>query len=242
MFDDINVNSPGQAPKNLPISEPDDIFASTDTPPDVNQTSAVSVGKLQPKVESPKPLEPSISELSGEPKVQTMPEELSNLNRVKSPSLAKNMMILAIVLIGVGVLAGGSWLVYTMFVKPAEGPGEFVLPEDLEGTQKETGQKAEEKTQPGNVQEAQIDDSVLFGEQTDTDADNLTNNKEAELGTNPNNWDSDGDGVSDGDEVLVWKSDPLNRDTDGDTFWDGAEIKNGYNPVGPGKIFDIPKQ
>ena len=36
---------------------------------------------------------------------------------------------------------------------------------------------------------------------TDTDADGLTNAEEDSLGTNSNNADSDGDGISDGDEV-----------------------------------------
>ena len=36
---------------------------------------------------------------------------------------------------------------------------------------------------------------------TDTDSDGLTNAEEDSLGTNSNNADSDGDGISDGDEV-----------------------------------------
>ena len=215
MFDDINIKPAGQVPGNLPVSEPDDIFAGTDAP-DINQSSAVSAGKLQPKV-------------------QTMPEELSRLNKVKNPIFAKNMMILAIVLVGVGILAGGSWLVYTMFVRPTSEVNEFVLPDNAD-------QIIEEKTETTAQTNAQTDDSVLFGEPVDSDADNLTDIREKELGTDPNNWDSDGDGVSDGDEVLVWKSNSLNKDTDGDGFMDGAEIKNGYNPIGPGKIFDKPQQ
>lgn len=244
MFDDINTNPSGQLPGNLPVAEPDDIFAATEAP-DINQSSAVGAGKLQPKTNLPPMSEPTLGELS-EPKVQTMPDELARLNKMKNPTFAKNIMIAVIVLVGVGILAGGSWLVYTMFVKPSDDTGEFVLPENIDQMIEEktttTTNPSEENTVQNNIPNAQVDDSILFGEQTDSDADNLTDNREKELGTNPNSWDSDSDEVSDGDEVLVWKSNPLNRDTDGDGYTDGAEITNGFNPVGPGKIFDIPQQ
>jgi len=48
--------------------------------------------------------------------------------------------------------------------------------------------------------------------------------------------DSDSDGLSDGDEVLRYKTDPANPDTDGDGYSDGSEVKNGYNPLGEGKL------
>jgi hypothetical protein len=43
----------------------------------------------------------------------------------------------------------------------------------------------------------------------DTDHDGLTNLQEFQLGTDPNNWDTDGDGLSDGDEVNIYHTDPL---------------------------------
>lgn len=42
--------------------------------------------------------------------------------------------------------------------------------------------------------------------------------------------DTDGDGISDIDEVTVYNTDPNNPDSDGDTFIDGAEIVSGFNP------------
>jgi hypothetical protein len=46
----------------------------------------------------------------------------------------------------------------------------------------------------------------------DMDGDGLLDIDEARLGTDPLNWDSDGDGFGDGEEVLVMGTDPLNAD------------------------------
>jgi len=73
----------------------------------------------------------------------------------------------------------------------------------------------------------------------DTDHDGLTDTEETALGTNINNSDSDSDGLYDREEARVYKTDPLNPDTDGDTFLDGGEVKNGFNPKGAGKLYDI---
>ncbi len=43
--------------------------------------------------------------------------------------------------------------------------------------------------------------------------------------------DSDDDGISDYDEVNLFKTDPSNPDTDGDGVWDGIEITRGFNPL-----------
>ncbi|MEK7073302.1 MAG: hypothetical protein AAB974_02585 [Patescibacteria group bacterium] len=47
--------------------------------------------------------------------------------------------------------------------------------------------------------------------------------------------DTDGDDLSDADEA-VYGTSPTNRDTDGDGFADGTEVRNGYNPLGAGRI------
>ena len=67
----------------------------------------------------------------------------------------------------------------------------------------------------------------------DSDGDGLPNVREAELETDPNLADTDEDGLTDGDEVRVYASNPLNRDTDGDGLSDGDEVANGTNPINP---------
>ncbi len=65
----------------------------------------------------------------------------------------------------------------------------------------------------------------------DEDEDGLINGREYLGGTDPDEADTDGDGVSDGDEVLTHGTDPLDVDTDGDGMPDGWEIAEGFDPL-----------
>lgn len=48
--------------------------------------------------------------------------------------------------------------------------------------------------------------------------------------------DSDNDGLSDEQEIDIYRTDPNKADTDGDGYADGAEVKNGYSPLNPEKV------
>jgi len=73
----------------------------------------------------------------------------------------------------------------------------------------------------------------------DSDKDGLSDDEEKSLSTNPNNPDSDADGLFDREEVKVYKTNPLKSDSDGDGHSDGDEVKTGYDPLGPGKLLDF---
>jgi len=75
--------------------------------------------------------------------------------------------------------------------------------------------------------------SYTFGTSSaDRDGDGLTNDDEKVRGTNPDNPDTDGDGLQDGSEVNSHSSDPLKVDTDGDGLNDGAEVnEHSTNPT-----------
>jgi hypothetical protein len=70
----------------------------------------------------------------------------------------------------------------------------------------------------------------------DTDGDGLTDGDEVLVyGTDPLVPDTDGDGLTDGDEVNVYGTDPLvpEQDGDGDGLWDAWEICWGFDPYDP---------
>lgn len=62
--------------------------------------------------------------------------------------------------------------------------------------------------------------------------DGLTNLQEFNFGTDPTRPDSDGDNLTDYEEVTQKITDPLKPDTDDDKLWDGWEIKYGGEDVG----------
>lgn len=60
----------------------------------------------------------------------------------------------------------------------------------------------------------------------DSDGDNLSDEDEINrYGTNPYSKDSDNDGLTDGEEVVLYNTDPLAADTDGDLLSDLSEIR-----------------
>lgn len=65
----------------------------------------------------------------------------------------------------------------------------------------------------------------------DRDLDGITNEEEARLKTNPDNPDSDGDGILDNDEITIYKTNPLKADTDNDGVSDGREATLGRDPL-----------
>ncbi|MCB1098343.1 MAG: LamG domain-containing protein [Verrucomicrobiae bacterium] len=68
-------------------------------------------------------------------------------------------------------------------------------------------------------------------EDTDSDDDGLTDGSEVnEILSSPILADTDGDGLSDGDEVNTHKTSPLLTDSDSDGFTDGKEIADGTDP------------
>ncbi|GEM_PF-2276564 len=98
---------------------------------------------------------------------------------------------------------------------------------------------------------------LITNDSIDTDGDGLSNVEEQRYGTNPENGDTDGDGLSDFEEsqisnplipdsdadglsdyeeLKVYYTKPLAVDTDDDGYKDGDEVKNGYNPLGAGKL------
>lgn len=64
----------------------------------------------------------------------------------------------------------------------------------------------------------------LTGGELDSDGDGLSDEFEKTIGTDPFNPDTDGDGLTDFEEVRTFLTDPLNPDSDYDGLSDGAEV------------------
>ncbi|NKB24956.1 MAG: DUF1565 domain-containing protein [Kiritimatiellae bacterium] len=78
------------------------------------------------------------------------------------------------------------------------------------------------------------------GPSGDPDGDGLTNQQEYMLGLSGNQFDTDNDGLGDGEEGDIYFTDPLNPDTDGDRMFDGWEVTNNLLPLFSGDSWQDP--
>ncbi|MCK5159782.1 MAG: hypothetical protein KAR08_11520, partial [Candidatus Heimdallarchaeota archaeon] len=72
---------------------------------------------------------------------------------------------------------------------------------------------------------------LLADSHYDNDTDGLNSTMEFLLGSDPYDADTDGDGITDGDEYLLHGTDPTLVDTDGDYIPDNFEIDNLLDPL-----------
>jgi len=76
----------------------------------------------------------------------------------------------------------------------------------------------------------QIED-IRFNITDDPDSDGLTTDQELVAGSLPLKYDSDGDTLSDGDEINLYFTNPMLADSDGDGASDSAELTAGTSPT-----------
>ncbi len=78
----------------------------------------------------------------------------------------------------------------------------------------------------------------------DTDSDGVSDTKEIGIDTDLNNPDSDGEGLTDGEEVNIYGTDPNVEDTDGDSYTDKEEVDADTDPLDadeyPGNVTTLP--
>ena len=236
MFDDQLKNT--ATPANLPV-EPDDIFKEVEkNEAPANLPDALGAGFLKKKETPPAtaPVQPAVAK-APIPEANYVPVSMAG-SGLSKPVLGK-IIISILALAVVGGLGYGGWWGYNNLYKSKAPSGAAPETKTDVSTAPATDTSQEVNA---NVSASMNNDKILFGEQVDSDRDGLDDVRERELGTMPNNTDSDTDGLSDGDEVLIWKTNPLNPDSDNDGHVDGKEVRNGYNPLGPGKIFNSGEQ
>jgi uncharacterized membrane protein YgcG len=236
MFNDLN---PGQN-NHQPI---DDIFAETDKPaaPANNYAGGIETHRV------------GLTSLNdGAPLVVSNDKKKSTLPWFK---ILASLIVLAIL-----VLAG--YLIYTKFYKSSTA---IIAQEPAVKSTNVTPATTNTVTTNSTVNETPVSTSTVYvnpneipglastsatsslpnetavttttaSSTLDSDNDGLTDAQEAIYHTNPLKVDTDGDGLSDYEEVMIYHTNPLVADTDGDGYTDGNEVKNGYNPNGPGKL------
>lgn len=270
MFD--NQTPPNATPPtNLPLGEPDDMFAGASVPEPViepvNQETpiisapipaaptALDAGVLRARNPLPTSVPIADEDPSFDPPLTPVPPTNrggmgqgdgggtlpSQENILRDPMGGHKTWITIIVLLSLAVVGvAGAW-VYVTYFKPIETRIETT---NTAPVNTETAKPAETAPTVSEVETepaTSTDSRILFGEPVlDTDSDGLDDEFEKKNGTNMLAWDSDEDTLGDGEEILTWKTNPNKSDTDDDGFADGVEIRNGYNPLGTGKLFAIP--
>ena len=236
MFDDIknsvlkagsenSLKSVGPVAPKPPLGQVEDIFSESEkaaAKASASQGIAGS-GLERPAVFQPKNSPPAEDKEAG----------------ADSKDNLKKILILGSGALGVLIILGGAWYGYAKFFKGSGSniPSQITTKEESEAPEKTL--KEEEQKENAPVAPLEEVNEPAVAQPVDTDQDGLTDDEEKQLGINQNKVDTDDDGLFDREEVKVYKTDPLNPDTDGDKFSDGDEVKNGYNPKGAGKLFEI---
>ena len=84
-----------------------------------------------------------------------------------------------------------------------------------------------------------LDSSNPNDAKIDSDNDGLINLQEYLNGGDPFNPDSDNDGVNDGDEFFIYRTNLNKADSDNDGMSDGYEVNNGLNPLVDDRSLDL---
>lgn len=126
----------------------------------------------------------------------------------------------ALVIITGAALVFGGLIVDNLISSPTEQPPPLV--------------ETVSPTRPVRTTEPAIETEPPREEPGDSDGDGLSDDYEDEIGTDPNNPDSDDDALNDGEEVNDTGTDPLDPDGDSDGLSDGQEVLEvGSDPFNP---------
>lgn len=209
-------------PNSQNQNEPEDILAPMD--------GQIQPGEIKSALAHQK-LKPVAPESASGPSPEMLGAEIS------PPLLSKKGIFIAVgIIIIVALVAGTAWIWWR--APKASAPVAAPSPGPIETAPVAPVITPEAAPEVSAPLPAEI---VPPTTPVDSDSDGLIDDEEAAHGTNPSLADTDNDGLTDYEEIMIWKTNPLNPDTDGDGFPDGSEVKNNYNPNGPGKLLEIPK-
>ena len=233
MFNDLSEN---QKPSGV-----DDIFAETDkiSTPNTNENSNIETRQVGLSATTDKDV--------------STDEEASLIADYENENSGSGKILKIAIFIVVGaIIILGAYLVYANFLAPEKNTEVVneVVNNDLSSNpvaQEDPGVVAgvvkeendfvipivEREDDVNDIIDAPVIETDL--RLIDSDGDGLTDYEEIYIyNTNPNLIDTDFDGLTDYEEVKIYGTDPLNPDTDGDGLTDYEEVKvYGTDPLNP---------
>ncbi len=219
--------------------EPEDIFSNSDPVNDINNEINSKTDANEPSVidtnnnltSNPNDLINNQSQIGktvgGLDNSVSSEDTIPSMPIASVPNNKKSMILLTvIVLIIISLLMGAYWF----FILKKKTPSNSIVSSNQPATVAES--KTETKPVSKNKEnKSKQDNSMPISQIKDSDGDGLYDEAEVLLGTSINSPDTDNDGLTDKDEVKVYKTDPLKQDTDNDGWLDGEEISNRTNPL-----------
>lgn len=213
--------APGSAPGSLPV------------PPQGVPSGSQNMGKQsspqnvsQPKQGFP---QPNLASQVG------LGTQVSNIQTPARPAKPQTRGLwIAIILLGVFSLGSAGALGFLYTTSEAQSTGMVSTLEEKMDGQFATLQSSVGALETSSGDISNVSESVKTLEEkaeTYPSKEEVEKNAEIHKAT-----DSDLDGVSNYDEVILYGSDPNEKDSDNDGFNDKAEIDNGFNPAGPGDL------
>lgn len=225
-------------------NEPEDIFAKTEVPPNL------PMGGPAPRPPSPPTPEPSVgAPLVPPPPAPTVapgpsrpmmppPAVVGAGSSGPRKGVLKAILVFVVVAAIIGVAAILTYML--LFRKSAPAPSANTADTQTTNPSTDSGSSTKTNSQKSDAAKAVTPTPEATPKIVDSDGDGLSDAQEMEIGTDVDVADTDADGLSDREEVQVYSTNPLRPDTDGDSYLDGAEVSNGYNPNGDGKLFKVP--
>lgn len=175
-----------------------------------------------------------------QPKIKISQESETSQTKIPMSKKKKVAIILTAIFCGVGIIGYAS---YYFFGKNSYKQDSILADRSQNPPPAANQPPVENFTTPQEWREKYFSgcaDKSLCGDQADPDRDGLTNEQEFKLNTDPNNPDSDQDGLADGDEVAVFLSDPTNSHTAKNEKYNDADfVRDGYDITSNNKMTQL---
>lgn len=182
-------------------------------PQSLKETPVVPTMQQKSELETP-PIKPESAEIKTAPVMPEIPQQ-------QRPARNKTFLIVIIVFFVI-ILSLASVFAFQYFTQNKV--------DELDKNSEESFQELLDVLDETDLEvEEETEDELYF--EKDSDGDGLTDSVENQLGTNPQSFDTDNDGLNDFEEIQIYFSDPIKPDTDQDGYLDGEEVQNGYSPL-----------